>query len=193
MSLVSGNLFIDILSTPSSFRIYDYLRSEANTAFQTESDWGNPAALKSMTVTDSVIRESIRFSSIQTRGILRAVTAKDGVTLPDGTHVPQGTWIGVPVEAVHFDDRFYERPFEYNPFRFVKTGPGVSEGGQRLEATDISDKFLGWSYGRYPWYTALRPPFHIPMLTPYLAQSGSMVCRAKFEADYCLYHPQLRY
>lgn len=80
-----------------------------------------------MVLTDSVIRESIRYSSIQTRGLLRAVTAADGVTLPNGTHVSQGTWVGVPVEAVHMDERFYDKPFEYDPFRFAKMkSEGVS-------------------------------------------------------------------
>ena len=73
--------------------------------------------------------------------------AKEGITLPDGKKVARGTWLGIPVQALQMDDRFYERPEEYDPFRFVKT-TGDTE---RLEATRISDTFLSFSYGRTAW------------------------------------------
>jgi cytochrome P450 len=148
---VAGNLFLDILSTPSSLNLYTQLRSDAGNAFETEADWADPAALKKMRLTDSVIRESIRFSSIQIRGLLRAVVAEDGVTLPNGTHVARGTWLGVPVEAVHMDERFYDKPLEYDPFRFVRIRSGGLESQEKVDATEITDRFLGWSYGRYAW------------------------------------------
>ena len=71
---------------------------------------------------------------------------KDGLTLPDGKKVARGTWISIPVQALQMDARFYERPEEYDPFRFTKTGDT-----ERLEATRISDTFLSFSYGRTAW------------------------------------------
>lgn len=102
-------------------------------------------------LTDSVIRESIRFSSIQVRGLLRAVVAEKGVTLPNGTHVARGTWVGVPVEAVHMDERFYDNPFQYDPFRFMRIRSETVKSQEKVDATEITDTFLGWSYGRYAW------------------------------------------
>ena len=107
-------------------------------------------------LTDSAIRESIRRSSIQTRGLLRAVVSPNGLTLPNGTHVPQGTWLGVPVQAVHMDGDLYDEPYEYNPFRFAKMRSG---GYDKVNATDISDTFLGWSFGRYAWSVHLSHVF----------------------------------
>lgn len=124
------------------------MRSEAAKVFESERDWADPAALKKLVLTDSAIRESIRRSSIQTRGLLRAVVSPDGLTLPNGTHVPQGTWLGVPVQAVHMDGSLYDEPYEYNPVRFAKMR---SAGYEKVDATDTSDTFLGWSYGRYAW------------------------------------------
>jgi len=49
------------------------------------------------------------------------------------------------------DKRFYDEPFEYDPFRFVRMRSKSAEGQQKLDATEISDTFLGWSYGRYAW------------------------------------------
>ena len=103
-------------------------------------------------LTDSAIRESLRRSSVQTRGLLRAVVSPHGLTLPNGTHVPQGTWLGVPVQAVHMDGDLYDEPYEYRPFRFAKMRSENNVAGHdKADATDISDTFLAWSYGRYAW------------------------------------------
>lgn len=127
--------------------------------FKSEDDWADPAALKKLVLTDSAIRESIRRSSIQTRGLLRAVVSPDGLTLPNGTHVPQGTWLGVPVQAVHMDGDLYDSPYEYNPFRFAK----MRSENRKVDATDISDTFLGWSYGRYAWSVHVPSPTYHPI------------------------------
>lgn len=148
IALVAGNLFLDILSTPNA---YARLRAEAADVFTSAADWADPAVLKKLILTDSAIRESLRRSSIQTRGLLREVVAKDGVNLPDGTHVARGTWLGVPVEAVHMDDKFYDRPEEYNPWRFARMSSEDVVGGDKVEATEVNEKFLGWSYGKHAW------------------------------------------
>lgn len=85
IALVGGNLVLDILSTPESLDLYAQLRSEAANAFNSETHWADPAASKNKMLTNSVIRKSIRLSSIQVRGLLRAVVAEDGVTLPNCT------------------------------------------------------------------------------------------------------------
>ncbi|CAF9931029.1 MAG: hypothetical protein ALECFALPRED_004781 [Alectoria fallacina] len=149
-SLVASNLFLDIISSAPSLDAYERLRSEAVSVFKCENDWADPAALKKLVLTDSAIRESLRRSSIQTRGLLRAVVSPDGLTLRNGTHVPRGTWLGVPVQAVHMDGDLYDKPYEYHPFRFAKMRLEKSvPGHDKADATDISDTFLAWSYGRY--------------------------------------------
>lgn len=136
------------------------MRSEAASAFQSESSWADPTALKKLVLADSAIRESIRRSSIQTRGLLRAVVSPDGVTLPNGVHIPQGTWLGVPVQAVHMDGDLYDKPYEYNPFRFAKMrSENNAQSQEKVDATDIGDTFLGWSYGRYAWSVHLSQAF----------------------------------
>lgn len=112
--------------------------------------------MKKLVLADSAIRESIRRSSVQTRGLLREVVSSGGVTLPNGTHVPKGTWLGVPVQPVHMDGDLYDKPYEYNPFRFAKMrSEDIVPSHEKLDATDISDTFLGWGYGRYAWLVHL--------------------------------------
>lgn len=135
------------MNTAPGLNAYQSLREEAADVFQSEADWTTSSALQKLIRIDSTIRESLRHSPLGTRGILREVMPEDGLVLPDGKKVPRGTWIGMPVEALQMDDRFYERPEEYDPFRFVKT-VGDTE---RIEASRISDTFLAFSYGRSAW------------------------------------------
>ena len=76
---------------------------------------------------------------------------KNGITLPDGTHIPRGTWVGVPLQAVHMDERFYAKPEMFDPFRFARMRTDPASEGERLDATQTSDKFLAFSYGRHAW------------------------------------------
>lgn len=133
-----------MLENDHELNAYQSLREEAAEAFQPETDWTDPGALQKLVRINSTIRESLRQSPLAVRGVLREVMPKDGLTLPDSKIFARGTWSGVPVQALQVDDRFYERPEEYDPFRFAKT-VGDTE---RLEATRISDIFLSFSYGR---------------------------------------------
>lgn len=71
-------------------------------------------------LTDSAIRESLRYHSILIKGLTKEVVCEGGLELPDGTHIPRGSWIGIPVLGLHLDGRFYPDPRHYDPFRFAK-------------------------------------------------------------------------
>ena len=144
---MGANVFLDILTTPPELNVYQNLREEATQAFPSESDWSDAAALENLVLTDSTIRESLRTNPMSARGLLREVIPEQGITLPDGKKVPHGTWIGAPVQAVHMDNRFYEKPEQYDPFRFAR----VASGSDRLDAAQTSDTFLRWGHGRSAW------------------------------------------
>src|SRR5215469_16843093 len=97
------NIFLDILSASPRIKLYETLRLEASSVFNSEADWMSPASMKKLTNTDSTIRESLRKHTLQSRGLLKKVMPKEGILLPDGSHVPQGTWLGVPVQAMQQD------------------------------------------------------------------------------------------
>lgn len=75
---------------------------------------------------------------------------KDGLTLPDGSKVPQGTWIGVPIQAVQMDDRFYSKPDGYDPFRFARMKEFGGDPGN-IDAAHTSDTYLFFSHSRSAW------------------------------------------
>ena len=129
---------------PSDITIYSTLREEAAKTFQSESDWSDPAAIRKLVLIDSAIRESLRTYPLTSRGLLREVVPEDGLLLPGGERVARGTWVGAPVQAVHMDDRFYNSPDQYDPFRFARMD-------DRVDATQISDTFMRWGHGRSAW------------------------------------------
>ncbi|KAK0516828.1 hypothetical protein JMJ35_001431 [Cladonia borealis] len=143
------NLLLDILYCAPELNAYETLRSEAASTFTTEQAWGDPTSLQNLTCTDSAIREGLRRNGLQIRGLLREVMPKNGITLPDGTHIARGTWVGVPLQAVHMDERFYTKPEMFDPFRFARMRTDPALEGERFDATQTSDKFLAFSYGRH--------------------------------------------
>lgn len=147
MSLVSLNVFFDLSSAPSELDAFNVIREEAAQIFTSDQSWTSPAALHRLKLPASAIRESLRLNPIQLHALVREVMPKDGIRLPDGTSIAKGTWIGVPAQAVHLDERFYDNPLSYDPFRFAREQEKL--GKEKADATQPSDTFLGFSYGRH--------------------------------------------
>jgi cytochrome P450 len=149
------NAFIDILGVGSQHDTYETLRGEAESILKSEDDWTNPASLKSMVNIDSALRESARKNPLQTRGLMKQVMPREGITLPDGARVPQGTWLGVPIEAIHRDEVIYSRAHEYDASRFTKPDSegGIEDDGvkKNLDVALPSDIYMFFSYGRSAW------------------------------------------
>lgn len=89
----------------------------------------------SLTFTQNVINETLRLANIINavwRKALKDVKIKDYL-------IPEGWCILASFSSVHMDDINYENPYEFDPWRWDKTGAAVSSnaftpfgGGQRL-------------------------------------------------------------
>lgn len=44
----------------------------------------------------------------------------NGVVLPDGQKIPRGAWLGVSLTGISHDERYYDNPDTYDPFRFSR-------------------------------------------------------------------------
>jgi hypothetical protein len=141
---------MDILGVGSQRDTYETLRLEAESIFKSEADWTSPTSLKNMTNIDSTLRESARKNPLQTRGLLKQVMPRDGITLPDGAHVPQGAWLGIPVEAIHRDEALYPSALEFDALRFARL-KGEGSPRKNLDAAQPSDSYMFFSYGRSAW------------------------------------------
>lgn len=139
--LTAVSAFADILAAGPG--LWEALRREAAGVLHDAGGVWSRAAVGRLALLDSVIRESMRVSPFKARGVEREVVAQGGVRLPDGTFLPRGTKVGAATVGVHGDERFYERPGEFVPERFV----GKAEEG----LVNTTDTFLGFGHGRHAW------------------------------------------
>ena len=160
--LTATNNFLDILTSDSNQEVYKKIREEATAVFKSGEDWNDHNVLGRLTLADSAIKETLRRSPLLFRGIVREVTQKRGIDLPDGHHLAQGTWLGVAINGVHHDERFYENPNKYDAFRFARgqgigdisdaNGLAASSATAKTQGfTTTSDTYLPWGYGRHAW------------------------------------------
>lgn len=168
------NALFDIASSPSSIQIQHDLREEVerSTSQYAEQTWKR-AHLARMLRIDSVLRESMRLWGFLSRGVMKMVMARDGVTIPSGEHLPFGTKVGVTSYGVHHDESVYSNAYEFDAFRF--SSPSELSKPYEAESDDTSKKkkafsmvtstdyFMGFSHGRHIWYVisiSIKPAVH---------------------------------
>jgi cytochrome P450 len=150
--VTSSNTLLDLLSSDPQKNYYQLLREESEAIFVTEDDWKSSASLLKLHRLDSTIRETLRRHPILLRGLSRQVVPKEGVTLPNGQNIAQGAWIGFPLQGIHNDSRYYDKPEVYNPFRFLAT-----ETAKKSMLVTTSETFLPFGYSKHSWYVILSP------------------------------------
>ena len=183
-ALTATNALFDIISAPSSQNIISALRDEAlNVLHESNGIW-TKASVAKLHRFDSVIRESLRVSGFGGSGLARRVKAADGITLENGVWVPKGATVGVAQRAIHFDERFYKRAWEFDAFRFSRSNELLSEKS-KLEETAVemekdeavvkkprrnedlvttSPHFLAFGHGVHAW-SVFSPQFHTSLHT----------------------------
>ncbi|KAI5782433.1 cytochrome P450 [Pyronema domesticum] len=67
---------------------------------------------------DAIINESLRLLPALARGLPRT-TCKEGMTI-DGLYIPGYTIVSVPTYSIHRDPRYWERPNDFWPERWIK-------------------------------------------------------------------------
>ena len=91
--------------------------------------------------------DSLRFFPVAVnRCALRPFTFSNGVT------VPTGTFVSVPANAAHRDERIYSNPDKFDGYRFMKLRE--SEGDtttSRYQAVSVSNEHLPFGLGRHTW------------------------------------------
>lgn len=152
------NTLIDVANCPMEDQVVPRLRKEAeellvnhthrqdSNGCEDDSLWHQSEPFKNMPLINSVVRESLRVHPIVIKGLsTKEVLAESGVLLP-GTDIrmPKGSWVGLPVLAIHRDERFYPNSEVYMPFRFA-------DHAGELAAGKPSTTYLGFGYGKHAW------------------------------------------
>jgi cytochrome P450 len=139
-----------------------HLRSEILTELEPTGGRWTKEALARMISLDSVLRESMRMWGFVSRGVMKEVVAKDGVTLPSGQHLPCGAKVGIHASPVHRDEDIYPDALEFKPFRFRNMGsPSESHlptddslekvAGKGIPLVTTSSNFMAFSHGKHAW------------------------------------------
>jgi hypothetical protein len=197
----------DLAASTRCSTYLETMRNEVITELEAEKGAWTKASLARMVSLDSALRESMRLWGFVSRGVLKQVVAKNGVTLPDGMHVPYGVKVGVHAYPVHHDEDVYKGGYEFNALRFCSAGDerpkdDYSEkmaGNGKNKGTSLvttSTNFMAFSHGRHAWYVHPLPSvFSFPSvqykLTP--SQPRSLFCFATAQALPRLHCPQLRH
>ncbi|KAL2797321.1 cytochrome P450 [Aspergillus keveii] len=87
---------------------------------------------------DRALKESLRLGMVLP-GLIRQVTAPNGVTLDDGTHLRCGARISVAAYGIHRDEENWPDATTYNPSRHEGDSLPMSRG---------TEKYLAFSMGR---------------------------------------------
>ena len=156
---------LDLVSSNGGAKFWGQLCEEATEVYKIRDDWENPTLVPKLKFADSTIRETLRMNPIVSEALVREILVDDGLTLPSGHLIPKGAWIGTGTVTIHNDSRFYHKPEEYDPFRFIKNqDDGLTETEKAALASTASiyrkgenlvmpsDIFLGFGMGRHAWY-----------------------------------------
>ncbi|KZO94408.1 cytochrome P450 [Calocera viscosa TUFC12733] len=121
------------------------LRMEIEAAV-TQLGWTKDA-INAMVKVDSFLKESMRVTGIGASSMGRKVMRP--ITLSDGTKVPKGAHLAANLYGVHRDPKIYERPDEFDPWRFSKR-VDAGESATRHALTTATPDFLFWGGGAHP-------------------------------------------
>lgn len=155
------NALFDIASSPRSREFQQMMREEVRnvTSQKPESEQWRRTNLALMVRIDSALKESMRLWGFISRGVMKKVVAKEGVTLPSGEHLPYGAKVGVTAYAIHHDESVYRNAYEYDAFRFCSETKKDDKDCSMHSLVTSSDQFMAFSHGRHAWYVTIKIPY----------------------------------
>ncbi|KEQ78830.1 putative P450 monooxygenase [Aureobasidium pullulans EXF-150] len=158
-SISITNAILDLYTSPETTRFVGGLREECERTLAAHGGVWNKEGIDALVRTDSAIKESMRLRSFGLIGTNRIITNPCGLDLDGKIHIPFGVQVATPIDAIHRDATFYERPEVYDAFRFSQSrfanqvyhhGPDGSRPSQSTpDLTTTSDTFLVFGHGRH--------------------------------------------
>ncbi|EJT96540.1 cytochrome P450 [Dacryopinax primogenitus] len=120
------------------------LRQEIEFAIK-EHGWTRDA-IDNMFKADSFIKEAMRLTGLGVMSMARK--SMRPFTLSDGTVIPTGSRIAVNAWSIHHDPDTYEKPEEFDPFRFSRR---IEQGESIIKNafTTSSSSFVFWGAGTH--------------------------------------------
>ena len=165
-TIMATHTLLDILGDPNSNSIIAALREEATAIFREHNGEWSKAAISKLYRLDSAIRESSRMSGVGGTAMARRVRTDSGIVLPDGTWVAKSTTVGVSMDGIHFDEAFYDKPMEFDAFRFSRRREESIRSGEKSRVNEdlvtTSIRWLPFSHGNHAWFVDFRNYLRVP-------------------------------
>ncbi|KAJ7454982.1 cytochrome P450 [Mycena galericulata] len=143
-TIMSTNALLDIWSAPNSEELVASLREEAERVLYEHNREWTKAAVAKLHRLDSAIRESARISGVGGTAMARRVRTDIGITLPNGLVVPKNATVGVSMDGLHFDEAYYDRVNEFDPFRFSRPREEPGYGDKPRANEDLVTTSVHW-------------------------------------------------
>ncbi|KAI0532857.1 cytochrome P450 [Xylaria digitata] len=158
VTFTAHHLILCLISSNPSLGYIEALRDECRHSLQAAGGTWDLAAIRSLKLLDSAIRESMRFAPFSSIAMARTVVSPEGILVEHGKTpitILRNTVLALPVERIHRDEDFYSSPHEFKPFRFVDTNRHHSDDGHRSytttsAATTVDDHFFGFGTSKHP-------------------------------------------
>lgn len=150
-SITSSNALLDLYGSPKADEFVAGLREECERVLAAHDGKWTKAAVNELKRVDSAIKESMRMTSLNMIGVARIIKNKEGITLSNGISIPAGVRVTTSNVAIHQDDQYYDKPHEYDPFRFSASSETadvnvLEKKGQGLVTTSM--QFIPFGHGR---------------------------------------------
>ncbi|THU78323.1 cytochrome P450 [Dendrothele bispora CBS 962.96] len=113
-----------------------------------EHGW-NKISMGYLRKVDSFMKEVARYTGIGDVVADRKVL-KD-FTFTDGTRIPAGSIITIPAFAMHHDERHYEDPDQFKPFRFSEMRDSEEGGSIKHQMITPNQDYFFFGTGRHAW------------------------------------------
>lgn len=156
--------------------ILSEIKNEVQTVMPPRDERWSKSSVQSMVKTDSILRESMRYSTFMTGALQRTVGAPEGVTTPDGLHIKRGNVVGIPALPVHRDPKTYHDPYTFEPLRFLRRSghdqQQQSDEQAKVRSTNTVDTsliFLPFGHGRHGCPGRFFAANEIKLLLAYIA------------------------
>jgi hypothetical protein len=165
------HVILDLAKSDPSLGYIQALRDEAGAVLKEAGGVWTRKAVTNLRLVDSTIRESMRLSPFFSVGLPRTVIDPNGITVPHGDstlRIPKGTLLGIPVQAIHYDEAIYPNANEFQPFRFAQSQridnvadafrdmeggandkDAARSNGQAKSSATLDGSFLSFGYGKH--------------------------------------------
>lgn len=152
-SYVFTNCVLDLYGTESRDDFVTGLREECDRVSHEYNGLSAKEAIDKLYRIDSSVRESMRVSCFGIVSLPRTVASCEGLELGKDIRIPAGVRMGVPSQAIHLDDHYYDDPLIFDAFRFSRPHEGTKgagrQGPKQELSVSISESFLTYGYGKH--------------------------------------------